>query len=111
MIVFKRSLSLSFFFEFQLGVSNELDRACRLVDEWRWQSDGPGQNLTAQPALKTGLVGPNSLFKAKKIQAGHTGVGQIWLGFFRANNLMAQLDPNSGRTGLAHRVGLILPPQ
>ena len=73
--------------------------------------------LTAQPALKTGLVGPNSLFKAKKIRArpghtglGHTGPGQIWPGFFMANNLMAQPDPNFGRTGLAHRAGPILPP-
>ena len=64
-------------------------------------NSGPGQNwagqklarffrakiLTAQPALKTGPVGPNSLFKAKKIQTGraepghtglgHTGPGQI----------------------------------
>ena len=43
--------------------------------------------LTAQPALKTGLVGSNSLSKAKKIRAaqagpGHILFGQIWLGFF-----------------------------
>ena len=76
--------------------------------------------LAAQPALKIGLVGPNILLKAKKIRAsragsGHTGPshigpGQIWLGFFRANNLMAQAGPNSGWTGLAHQVGPILPP-
>ena len=76
--------------------------------------------LTAQPALKTGPVGPNSHFKAKKIRAGwvgpghtglgHTGPGQIWPGFFRAKNLMAQLGPNFGWTGLAHRAGPILPP-
>ena len=100
----------------------ELDRA----------NSGPGQNragpklarffrakiLTAQPALKTGLVGPNSLFKAKKkfgrAGPGHTGPShirpsQIWPGFFWANNLMAQPGPNSGQTGLAHRVGPILP--
>ena len=70
--------------------------------------------LTAQPALKTGLVGPNSLFKAKIIQAGwagpgHIGPGQIWPGFFWANNLMAQPDHNFGRARLAHRVGPILP--
>ena len=49
-----------------------------------WANSGLGQNrarpklarffraniLVAQPALKTGLVGPNSLFKAKKIRAG-----------------------------------------
>ena len=69
--------------------------------------------LTAQPALKTGLVGPNSLLKAKKIRAGQAE--PYWAGsnlahFFRANNLMAQLGPNSGRTGLAHQVGPILPP-
>ena len=29
--------------------------------------------LAAQPALKTGLVGPNSLLKAKKIQVGRAG--------------------------------------
>ena len=47
-------------------------------------NSGPGQNragpklarffrvkiLIAQPALKTGLVGPNSLFKAKKNSGG-----------------------------------------
>ena len=43
--------------------------------------------LTAQPTLKTGLVGPNSLLKAKKIRAGragqgHIGPSQIWPGFF-----------------------------
>ena len=93
-------------------------------------NSGPGQNragpklarffrvkiLTAQPALKTGPVGPNSYFKAKKNSGGpghtglgHTGPGQIWPGFFRAKNLMAQPGPNFGRTGLAHRAGLILP--
>ena len=75
--------------------------------------------LTAQPALKTGLVRPNSILKAKKIRAGrvgphtgqgHIGPGQIWPDFFWANNLMAQPSPNSERTGLAHRVGPILPP-
>ena len=95
---------------------------------------GPGQNragpklarffrakiLTTQPALKTGPIEPNSLFKAKKIRAnragpghtgpGHNGPGQIWPGFFRANNLMAQPGSNFGRAGLAHRVGPILPP-
>ena len=97
-------------------------------------NSGPGQNragpklarffraniLTAQPALKTGPVGPNCLFKAKKIRAGragpghtglgYTGPGQIWPGFFRAKNLMAQPGPNFGRTGPAHRAGPILPP-
>ena len=29
--------------------------------------------LTAQPVLKTGPVGPNSLFKEKKIRAGRAG--------------------------------------
>ena len=91
---------------------------------------GRAKILTAQPVLKTGLVGSNSLFKAKKNscglgRAGHTGrghtgrshtgrghigPGQIWPDFFLANNLMAQPGPNSGRTGLAHRVGQILPP-
>ena len=50
-------------------------------------NSGPGQNragpklarffrakiLTAQPALKTGPVEPNSLFKAKKVWAGRAG--------------------------------------
>ena len=66
--------------------------------------------LTAQSALKTRPVGPNSIFKANKIRPGHIGPGQIWPDFFRANNLMVQPDPNFGRTGLAHRVGPILPP-
>ena len=97
-------------------------------------NSGPGQNragpklapffrakiLITQPALKTGPVGPNNLFKAKKIRAGrvgpghtglgHNGSGQIWPDFFRVNNLMAQPGPNFGRTGLAHRIGPILPP-
>ena len=85
-------------------------------------NNGPGQNrarsklarffrakiLTAQPALKTGLGRPNTLFNAKKIgrtRPGHTGPSQIWPGFFRTNNLMAQPGPNFGRTGLAHRGG------
>ena len=95
---------------------------------------GPGQNraglklvrffrakiLTAQPALKTGPVGPNSHLRQKKIRPGragpghtglgHTGPGQIWPGFFRVKNLMAQPGPNFGRTGLAHRAGPIFPP-
>ena len=84
-------------------------------------NNGPGQNradpklarffrakiLTAQPALKIGPVGPNSFFKAKKNSGGP---GQILPDFFRANNLMAQPGPNFGRTGLAHRIGPILPP-
>ena len=41
--------------------------------------------LVAQPALKTGLVGPNSFLKAKKFRAGragsgHTGPGHIGQG-------------------------------
>ena len=68
--------------------------------------------LTAQPTLKTGLVWQNYLFKAKKNSGGpgHTGPGQIWSVFFRANNLMAQPGPNFRRTGLAHQVGSILLP-
>ena len=76
--------------------------------------------LTTQLALKTGSIGPNSLFKAKKILAdrvgpGHTepgynGSGQIWPDFFRTNNLMAQPGPNFGRAGLAHWVRPIFPP-
>ena len=72
-------------------------------------NSGPGQNrvgpklarffwtriLTAHPALKIGLVEPNSFFKAKKNSGergragpghagpGHTGPGQIWPVFFR----------------------------
>ena len=65
--------------------------------------------LTAQPVLKVGLVGPNSIFMAKK-NSDEPGHSQIWPGFFWANNLMAQLSPNSERTELAHRVGPILPP-
>ena len=61
-------------------------------------NSGPGQNragsklarffrakiLTAQPALKTGPVGPNSLFKAKKIRPGRaiTGRAKFGLVFF-----------------------------
>ena len=75
--------------------------------------------LTAQPALKTGPIGPNSIFKAKKIRAGragpghiglgHTGPGQIWPGFFRAKVLTAQPALKTGPVGLAHWVGPILP--
>ena len=99
--------------------------------ELGWANNGPGQNraglklarffrakiLTAQLALKTGPVRPNSLLKEKKNSGGpghtglsHIGPGQIWPDFFLANNLMAQPGPNFGRTGLAHRVGPILPP-
>ena len=59
-------------------------------------NSGPGQNraepklarffrakiLTAQPILKTEPVGPNSIFKEKKIRTDRTGPGQIWPGFF-----------------------------
>ena len=48
--------------------------------------------LVAQLVLKTGLIGPNNLLKAKKIKAdqtgsghigsGHIRSGQIWPGFF-----------------------------
>ena len=71
--------------------------------------------LTAQPALKTEPIGPNSLFKAKKNSGGRSGraiPGRAKFGpvFFRANNLMAQPGPNFGRTGLTHRIRPILPP-
>ena len=76
--------------------------------------------LTAQSALKTGPIGLNSLFKVKKNSyrpdrvgpywAGPYRAGPIWPDFFRANNLMAQPGPNFRRTGVAHRVGPILPP-
>ena len=76
--------------------------------------------LAAQAALKTGLVGPNSLLKAKKIRTSrvgsshtgpdHIGPDQIWPTFFRANNLMTQLDPNSEWIRLVHRVRPILTP-
>ena len=87
--------------------------------QWAGPKPGRAKILTAQPALKTGPVGPNSHFKAKKkfrrAGSGHTGLGhtgpsQIWPGFFRAKYLMAQPGPNFGRTGLAHRAGPILPP-
>ena len=76
--------------------------------------------LAVQPVVKTGQVGPNSIFKTKKIRAsrtgpGHTGpshngLGQIWPDFFWTNNLMAQLGPNFMWSGLTHRIGSILPP-
>ena len=55
--------------------------------------------LSFQGKKKFGRAGP-----------GHTGPGQIWPGFFRVKNLMAQPGPNFGRTGLAHRAGPFLPP-
>ena len=36
--------------------------------------------LTAQPVLKTGLSGPNTLFKAKKNRAGRTKFGPVFFG-------------------------------
>ena len=59
-------------------------------------NSGPGQNraglklawffrakiLTAQPALKTGPVGPNSLFKKKKGRAGSYWAGPNLAWFF-----------------------------
>ena len=98
-----------------MGIELAIDRAGR-----GWANSGLGQNqiepklvrifqakiLAAQSALKTRLVGQNSLLKAKKIREdrtrsshigpGHMGPGQIWPDFFRANNLMTQSDPNSG---------------
>ena len=115
-----------------MGISRGDNRTGRA--ELDRTNSGPGQNwagsklaqffrvkiLTAQSALKIGPVGPHSLFKAKKIRTdragpghtglGHTGSGQIWPGFFRANNLMTQPGPNFERTGLAHRIGPIFPP-
>ena len=105
-----------------LVISRAGNRAGRAGSGQQWARPKPGRAkiLVAQPVLKTGLVGPNSLLKAKKIRAGrarsghtrlgHIGPGQIWPCFFLANNLMAQPDPNSGWTGLAHRAGPILPP-
>ena len=57
-------------------------------------NNGPGQNragpklarffrakiLTVQPALKTGPVWPNNLFKAKKIRADRARPGYTWSG-------------------------------
>ena len=59
-----------------------------------WANSGPGQNragpklaqffrakiLIAQPALKTGPVGPNCLFKAKKIRTGWAKFGPVFFG-------------------------------
>ena len=59
-----------------------------------WANSGPGQNqvgpklarfflakvLTAQPALKTEPVGPNSLFKGKKIRASRAKFGPVFFG-------------------------------
>ena len=42
-----------------------------------------GQNFNSparQPALKTGPVGPNSLFKTKKIRAGRAKFGPVFFG-------------------------------
>ena len=36
--------------------------------------------LTAQPILKTGPIGPNSHFKAKKIRAGRAKFGPVFFG-------------------------------
>ena len=63
--------------------------------------------LIAQSALKIGLIGPNSIFKAKKNSDGSGRAGSYcaepyWVGpnlalfFFFANNLMAQPGHNSG---------------
>ena len=57
--------------------------------------------LTAQPALKTGLIGKNSLLKEKKILASRAEpyrAGPNLARFFLAKNLMAQPGPNSGQT-------------
>ena len=65
---------------------------------------GPGQNqagpklavffrariLTAQPALKTGPVGPNSHFKAKKNSAGPGRAGPYRAGPYRAGLNLAR---------------------
>ena len=65
---------------------------------------GPGQNragpklarffraniLTAQPALKTGPVGPNSHFKAKKNSGGPGRAGPYRAGPYRAGPNLAR---------------------
>ena len=65
---------------------------------------GPGQNraglklarffrakiLTAQPALKTGPVGPNSHFKAKKNSGGPSRAGPYQAGPYRARPNLAR---------------------
>ena len=86
-----------------------------------------GQNFNSLALLKNqadrakySFGGKKKFGRAGPYQAGpywpshtgpsHIGPGQIWPDFFRAYNLMDQPGPNSGRTGLAHRVGPILPP-
>ena len=70
---------------------------------------GPGQNwpdffratiLTAQPALKTGPVGPNCLFKAKKNSGGLGRAGPYRAGPYRAGPYRAgpyRAGPNLAR--------------
>ena len=67
-------------------------------------NSGPGQNrarpklarfflakiLTAQPALKTGPIGPNSLFKGKKNLGGPGRAGPYRAGPYRAGLNLAQ---------------------
>ena len=69
-----------------------------------WTNSGPGQNragpklarffraeiLTAQPALKTGPVGPNSLFKAKKNSGEPGQAGPYRVEPYRAGPNLAQ---------------------
>ena len=62
------------------------------------------------PARPKNWAGRAKLFFQGKKKFGRAGPGQIWPDFFQANNLMAQPSSNFGRTGLAHRVGPILPP-
>ena len=64
-----------------------------------WAKIGPGQNwpgffrakiLVAKPALKTGLVGPNSLLKAKKNSGGPGRVGPYRAGPYWAGPNLAR---------------------
>ena len=53
-----------------------------LDQQWAGPKSGQAKILTAQPVLKTGLVGPNSLLKAKKNRggSGRAKFGPIFFG-------------------------------
>ena len=86
-----------------------IGRAGPLVGRAKIGSVFLGQNFNS-PARPKNLAGlAKYSFEGKK-NSGGPGRAKFGPVFFRAYNLMAQPGPNFWRTGLAHRVGPILPP-
>ena len=76
--------------DFEVGLEVAIGRA---GPGQQWAGPKPGRAkivLTAQPALKTGPVGPNSLFKAKKNSGGPGRAEPYRAGPYRAGPNLAR---------------------